>query len=77
VGGCFPAGTEVLTASGSRVIEKITQGTEVYTYDLANGEWKTSKVITLQSHQYEGDMITIQLGQIMIRATGNHPFYVV
>lgn len=28
------------------------------------------------THRYRGDVITIQLGSIVIRATGNHPFYV-
>lgn len=76
-GGCFPAGTEVLTANGHRAIETVEPGTEVYACDLATGEWILARVLKRQSFQWEGDMITIQLGSITIQATGNHPFYVV
>jgi len=75
-GGCFPAGTEVLTASGPHEIEAIEAGTKVYAYDLVSGEWMLRRVLRRQSHRYDGDMITIQIGHITIKATGNHPFYV-
>jgi hypothetical protein len=74
--GCFPSGTEVLTASGPCPIEAVEPGTEVYGCDLATGECILTKVFKRQSHQYDGDMITIQMGNITIQATGNHPFYV-
>lgn len=75
-GGCFPSGTEVLTANGPRAIEKVEQGTEIYSFDLLTGKWVLKKVIQLHSQFYDGDMITISSGQISIQATGNHPFYV-
>ena len=75
-GGCFPAGTEVLTAAGPRAIETIATGTKVYACDPATGEWIAAQVLERQEHQYSGDMITIQAGNIKIEATGNHPFYV-
>jgi hypothetical protein len=75
-GGCFPNGTEVLTASGPRAIESVVAGAKIYAYDLTTGEWILAKVLKQQSYQYEGDMITIQMGPLSVQATGNHPFYV-
>jgi len=43
---------------------------------MVSGEWMLRRVLRRQSHQYEGDMITIQMGHNTIKATGNHPFYV-
>lgn len=37
-GGCFPAGTEVLTAQGPRAIETIIPGTEIHSYDVSSEE---------------------------------------
>lgn len=75
-GGCFPSGTEVLTAGGPRKIETVEAGTKVYACDLSTGEWILTKILKRQSYQYDGDMITIQMGPVSIQATGNHPFYV-
>lgn len=74
--GCFPSGTEVLTASGPRAIGTVDPGTKVYSCDLATGEWILKRVLKRQLHQYEGDMMAIQMGHITIQATGNHPLYV-
>ena len=75
-GGCFPSGTEVLTAAGPLAIEKVEAGTKVYSYDPATGEWILTRVLKRLSHQYKGDMITIKMDHVTIQATGNHPFYV-
>jgi hypothetical protein len=74
--GCFPSGTEVLTARGPCAIEIVESGTKVYACDLSSGEWILAKVLKRQSFQWEGDMVTIHMGQNMIQATGNHPFFV-
>lgn len=76
-GGCFPAGTEVLTSRGPRAIETVKPGTEVYACDLFTVEWILARVLKQQSFQWEGDMVTIQMGQNTIQATGNHPFFVI
>ncbi len=75
-GGCFPAGTDVLTAEGPRAIDTVTPGTMVYAFDLKTEEWKLQSVLQRQSHPFAGDMITIQIGPISVEATGNHPFFV-
>jgi len=74
--GCFPSGTEVLTADGPRAIETIEPGARVEACDLVTGEWSPARVLKRLSIHYEGDVITLQAGLITIRATGNHPFYV-
>ncbi len=66
----------MLTTSGPRAIEAIETGTKVYAYDPTTGEWIITRILKRESHQYEGDMIAIQAGPITIKATGNHPFYV-
>ena len=76
VGGCFPAGTRVLTVGGPRPIEEIDAGTSVFSFDLSSGEWVLSNVQSRQSIQYDGEMVTIDAGGFAINATGNHPFYV-
>ena len=75
-GGCFPSGTEVLTTSGPCAIEMVGPGTTVFACDLATGVWVEAAVLRTLSQQYDGDMISIQMGAITLRATGNHPFYV-
>jgi hypothetical protein len=75
-GGCFPSGTEVLTADGLRAIEIVEPGTKVHACDVATGEWVLATVLRRQSFHYSGDMITIRMGGVVIRATGNHPFFV-
>lgn len=75
--GCFPAGTEVLTAAGPRAIESIETGVEVYAYDLATGQWVLSPVTNHRSYCWEGEMVSIRAGEISVDATGNHPFFVI
>ena len=74
--GCFPPGTEVLTNDGLCPIETVTAGAKVYAYDLTTEEWVLARILKRQSFQYEGDMVTIQIGNSTIQSTGNHPFYV-
>ena len=74
--GCFPPGTEVLTADGPVAIERIREGTEVYAFDFKSGMWTLSKVSRAGAYYYRGDVITIQTGWTSIQATGNHPFFV-
>jgi len=77
VGGCFPAGTPVLTPDGPRPIESIGAGDAVYAFDLSGGRWITTAVIDRHSYQFAGDMITIRAGGQTVEATWNHPFLVV
>ena len=76
ISGCFPAGTQVLTAHGQRSIEEVDAGTSVFSFDWSSGEWVLARVQSRQSILYEGEMVAIDAGSITVNATGNHPFYV-
>ena len=76
-GGCFPGGTEVLTPDGPRPIESIRAGVEIYAFDVVGEEWVSAKVRGRLTHRYQGDVVTLHIGDITVRATGNHPFCVV
>jgi len=76
-GGCFPAGTEVLTADGPQAIESIGPGTAVYSFNITAGVWGLSTVMVRQTIDYSGDVIDLRLNGDSIRVTGNHPFFVV
>ena len=75
-GGCFPAGTEVLTPDGPRPIETVSEGTDVFSYDFLSAKWTVAKALKQQAYLFEGDMVTIELGSANIVASGNHSFYV-
>ena len=75
-GGCFSAGTEVLTASGPRAIEKVGPGTEVYSFDISSGEWTLVKVLKQYELDIKGDLVTIQMDSTEVEVTESHPFYV-
>lgn len=76
-GGCFPAGTEVLTRAGSRAIESVREGSSVYAYDFSAGAWVVRPVRRLLSHAYRGELVTIRFGSDSFEARANHPLYVV
>jgi len=76
-GGCFLAGTTVMTPSGLQPIELVESGMDLYGYDFQREEWALTKAISRETHDYSGDVLTIQIGDTTIESTGNHPFYVV
>ena len=77
VGGCFPAGTPVLTPKGLVPIETIESGAAVYAFDLAKGEWVSTRVAECRTWPFSGQMVSIQVGVDTVEATWNHPFLVV
>jgi len=76
VGGCFPAGTPVLTPGGPVPIEAIGPGTAVYALELNGGEWIAAEVAELRSWSFAGQMVTIRADGEEIAATWNQPFLV-
>lgn len=74
--GCFPAGTVVHTAAGGRRIESLGVGSRVFSYDVAGDRWLLSRVEKHESLLWEGDMVSIRLGDATVEATGNHPVLV-
>jgi len=77
VAGCFPADTPVPTPSGLVPIEAIEPGTAVYAFDLAKGEWVTTRVAQRRSWPFSGELVSIRVVGDTIEATWNHPFLVV
>jgi len=73
-GGCFPAGTEVLTDRGPSAIESIEPGTQIQACNRATGRWTLARVLERTSLLYDGDAVTLQAGDATIQATGNHPY---
>jgi RHS repeat-associated protein len=76
-GGCFIAGTAVLTAFGVSVIEDIKVGDSVWSYNEQTQQNELKEVVRL--YRYEKTEIVrvgTSDGQI-ISATTEHPFYVV
>jgi len=72
---CFPAGTAVLTVSGSMPIEKIRSGDLILAQDVQTGElsYKTVQDVTLRP---PSNLVEIGIGSEKIRATRGHPFWV-
>ena len=75
-GGCFVAGTEVLTELGPKLIESLRGGDRVYGYVARAGQWVVATVETLEVQPFAGEIVTIQAGGTAVHATENHPFYV-
>lgn len=86
-GGCFPAGTIVLTPDGPRRIEELAVGEPVLAVAVGAERSRGVRLPVAQRNQadpvvgvsrqaYEGDMITIVADGTPVVSTGNHPFRV-
>ncbi len=76
-GSCFPAGTEISMADGSRKsIEDVKVGDMVIGYNIDTGEFREAEVLQLESPVREG-LYTIGFEDgSTIQVTNEHPFYV-
>ena len=73
--GCFIAGTLIFTNVGAKPIEEIDIGDIVWAYNDTTGQYGQKKVVNL--FQYERDSVYhIQVGNEVIKATADHPFYI-
>lgn len=75
--GCFIAGTIVISESGEKPIEKINVGEKVWSYNQRESKWELREVKNTYSLDYDGDFVTLFTGSEVIKATGNHPIWVV
>lgn len=71
---CFPAGTLVHTISGTKKIESICVGDEVWAYDEDTGEIALQKVTALMEREVDATVL-IELEGEIIETTAEHPFY--
>ncbi|BDW95727.1 hypothetical protein MACH10_14120 [Thalassospira tepidiphila] len=70
----FPAGTVVSTADGSRLIENIEVGEQVWSYDLSQKKVELRPVSKLFKRVVSA-VIALTIGSTSVEATANHPFY--
>jgi Mg-chelatase subunit ChlD len=75
-GGCFVAGTPVLTASGAVSIEQVGSGDQVWAWNPVARSWALQDVARLLVREYSGDIVEIRASGSVLTATGNHPFWV-
>jgi hypothetical protein len=75
-GGCFPAGTPVLTQDGMTLIDAVWPGARLPAYDPATGSWAEQTVLRAIELPYTGDIVSIGVGERTIEVTGNHPILV-
>ncbi len=75
-GGCFVAGTPVLTSSGAVPIERVGAGDRVWAWDPNALSWALQEVQRLLVHEYTGDFVDIRVSGSQLTSTGNHPFWV-
>lgn len=75
-GGCFVAGTPVLTEDGPAAVEAVWPGTRVPVFDPLTGRWEEQTVLRVVELPYRGDMITLDLEGMSLEMTGNHPILV-
>ncbi|MER5603938.1 Hint domain-containing protein [Streptomyces sp. NPDC002265] len=74
-GQCFPAGTPIATADGTKKIEDIKVGDRVWAADPVTGKQTLRRVTRLFQHTANG-LVKIAAGGREVRATAGHPFQV-
>ncbi|MEU1517289.1 polymorphic toxin type 27 domain-containing protein [Streptomyces sp. NPDC005811] len=73
---CFPAGTKVATADGSKPIEDIEVGDKVWSLDQATGRKSLQPVLKL-FHRAVDELIRVRTADGSVEATDTHRFWVV
>jgi DNA repair protein RadD len=72
---CFPAGTQIKTAYGSKLIETVKVGDNVLAFDERSGNFETRKVLKLFKNPAPNIMFDILTNGCQISATAGHPFW--
>jgi hypothetical protein len=73
---CFLAGTLVHSPSGLRPIEQLKAGETVWSFDLLRRQWCSREVVEVPSHEFDGIVVTVQLGHDTVSSTDHHPYWV-
>ena len=74
---CFPPDTLVSTEAGLRPIAHVEAGERVWGYDFQSGVWRLCVVECRHDADYEGPLVTLDVGVGEVTATAYHPFWVV
>ncbi|MDR2345841.1 MAG: hypothetical protein LBE18_07215, partial [Planctomycetaceae bacterium] len=84
VRNCFLAGTLVSKYSEGGInnnefvpIEQIKFGDKVWSFNFGDQRWEVKPVIQTFRTNYDGDIVTINIGDNIIHSTGGHPFWVI
>ncbi|MDR2761491.1 MAG: hypothetical protein LBB88_02685, partial [Planctomycetaceae bacterium] len=81
---CFLAGTLVSRYSPDNYeqkelipIEQIKFCDQVWSFNFSKSQWEVKPVLEIFRTQYDGDIVTINIDDDIIHATGGHPFWVI
>jgi hypothetical protein len=74
---CFPSDTLVGSETGLRPIGEVEAGERVWAYDFEGGIWRLCVVECRHDADYDGLIVTLDVGVGEVRATAYHPFWVV
>jgi len=74
---CFPRDTLVATETGLRPIGQIQAAERVWAFDFKTGSWHLAEVECRHDSEYEGLLISIDIGSEVLTATAHHPFWVI
>ena len=73
VGECVPAGTEIMTKDGWRMIENMVSGDEVFTLNTKTNEIQIQPVVSTIEKEYKDDMVHIfNANTLDMMLTKNH-----
>jgi hypothetical protein len=74
-GGCFVAGTKVLTPRGERTIESLITGNEVWSL-TPSSKLKRTQYVDCTYIRNVTVVLDIQIGEVIITCSPEHPFWV-
>lgn len=74
-GGCFVAGTKVLTPRGERTIESLITGNEVWSL-TPSSKLKRTQYVDCTYIRSVTVVLDIQIGEVIITCSPEHPFWV-
>src|SRR5207253_2517421 len=70
---CFPPATLVATEAGLRPIAQVEPGERVWAYDFQGGVWRLCEVEYRHDANYDGPLVTIDIGVGEVTTTAYHP----
>ena len=73
---CFAEGTPVLTPDGEKSIEEICAGDYVLSRDEHNVDGRVEPMMVEETFVNRGTLLELRVNGKIIRATGEHPFFV-
>jgi hypothetical protein len=73
---CFPPGTKISTSTEDKSIENIRVGDIVLSFNENTKVLVENKVLEIYDRYVDEELLVIDLGDITIETTSEHPFYV-